>query len=219
MGQIRSGRSRRDWLHDCLSYGRHAIEVAMRRWVFRIASVISLLLCFATMYAYSRAYMNRYEIYAGRLTPEGDQSATVYGLRVQYASVFFVYKSGQTLLPDSDFHAEAWRNSWPMDGWRDVPSGFEILSYETSPSGSVYDQLIVPDRYLIALFAVLPACGALRLMFVIWRTMTRKAGACYGCGYDLTGNTSGVCPECGRPLPGAGPATATSMKAIDARSL
>jgi hypothetical protein len=23
-------------------------------------------------------------------------------------------------------------------------------------------------------------------------------GHCRGCGYDLTGNTSGVCPECGR---------------------
>lgn len=25
--------------------------------------------------------------------------------------------------------------------------------------------------------------------------------ACQGCGYDLTGNESGVCPECGRPTP------------------
>lgn len=24
---------------------------------------------------------------------------------------------------------------------------------------------------------------------------------CKGCGYDLTGNTSGICPECGRPIP------------------
>lgn len=24
--------------------------------------------------------------------------------------------------------------------------------------------------------------------------------ACPGCGYDLTGNVSGVCPECGRPV-------------------
>src|SRR4051794_21950994 len=25
-------------------------------------------------------------------------------------------------------------------------------------------------------------------------------GRCRGCGYDLTGNTSGVCPECGAPV-------------------
>ena len=29
----------------------------------------------------------------------------------------------------------------------------------------------------------------------------RKAhGLCPGCGYDLTGNTSGACPECGMPI-------------------
>ena len=28
---------------------------------------------------------------------------------------------------------------------------------------------------------------------------SRKAkGLCVGCGYDLTGNVSGVCPECGK---------------------
>jgi uncharacterized paraquat-inducible protein A len=29
----------------------------------------------------------------------------------------------------------------------------------------------------------------------------RRRGLCVKCGYDLTGNTSGVCPECGTPLP------------------
>jgi hypothetical protein len=27
-------------------------------------------------------------------------------------------------------------------------------------------------------------------------------GKCAACSYDLTGNTSGVCPECGRPVAG-----------------
>jgi hypothetical protein len=33
----------------------------------------------------------------------------------------------------------------------------------------------------------------------IWRLFQRRPGAghCAGCGYDLTGNTSGRCPECG----------------------
>ncbi len=29
------------------------------------------------------------------------------------------------------------------------------------------------------------------------RRLARKAGACRTCGYNLTGNESGVCPECG----------------------
>jgi hypothetical protein len=32
-----------------------------------------------------------------------------------------------------------------------------------------------------------------------WRRRPR-AGHCAACGYDLTGNTSGICPECGVPI-------------------
>jgi hypothetical protein len=35
-----------------------------------------------------------------------------------------------------------------------------------------------------------------------WRLSTRQLrqrdGICASCGYNLTGNTSGICPECGR---------------------
>lgn len=33
-----------------------------------------------------------------------------------------------------------------------------------------------------------------------WRDRPIPHGRCRRCGYDLTGNTSGVCPECGRAL-------------------
>ena len=29
---------------------------------------------------------------------------------------------------------------------------------------------------------------------------TKQAGMCRHCGYDLTGNVSGCCPECGTPV-------------------
>ena len=35
-----------------------------------------------------------------------------------------------------------------------------------------------------------------------WRMVWRAAPYCDGCGYDLTGNVSGVCPECGLAVPG-----------------
>jgi hypothetical protein len=31
------------------------------------------------------------------------------------------------------------------------------------------------------------------------RQRRRRTGLCSRCGYDLTGNVSGVCPECGTP--------------------
>ena len=33
-----------------------------------------------------------------------------------------------------------------------------------------------------------------------WRSAVRKQGLCLKCGYDLTGNVSGVCPECGESV-------------------
>jgi len=33
------------------------------------------------------------------------------------------------------------------------------------------------------------------------RRQRRAKGLCVRCGYDLTGNVSGVCPECGRHRP------------------
>ena len=33
------------------------------------------------------------------------------------------------------------------------------------------------------------------------------AGICSTCNYDLTGNTSGICPECGAPISGGKPGT------------
>ena len=51
----------------------------------------------------------------------------------------------------------------------------------------------LPHWFLTIIFAMLPATWLYK-----WRRR-RKLGpnACPGCGYDLTGNESGVCPECG----------------------
>ena len=37
--------------------------------------------------------------------------------------------------------------------------------------------------------------------YILWRRDRRKPeGCCQQCGYDLTGNESGVCPECGTKI-------------------
>ncbi len=35
------------------------------------------------------------------------------------------------------------------------------------------------------------------MTFLLWRYNPRSTGQCVSCGYDLTGNVSGTCPECG----------------------
>ena len=58
----------------------------------------------------------------------------------------------------------------------------------------------------IPLYAVLAAVAI--PTFLVWRFWPKplKLGHCR-CGYDLTGNTSGVCPECGQPFEAKGDAT------------
>ena len=62
--------------------------------------------------------------------------------------------------------------------------------------------------------ALLLSIGFLYIALLTWlsrrsiqRSLWRKLAArgipcCMHCGYDLTGNESGVCPECGKALPG-----------------
>ena len=52
----------------------------------------------------------------------------------------------------------------------------------------------VPDWFLALAFAIGP---------ILWLRSRRRANTgskCAFCGYSLTGNTSGICPECGTPV-------------------
>lgn len=55
--------------------------------------------------------------------------------------------------------------------------------------------LFVPFWFIAVLFAC-PSAYWLRLRRR--RRWRQRQGRCYHCGYDLQGNASGVCPECGR---------------------
>ena len=56
--------------------------------------------------------------------------------------------------------------------------------------------LHVPCAYVAAIAAVATVAGI--NTFQRRRVAARRsAGLCVRCGYDLTGNVSGVCPECG----------------------
>jgi hypothetical protein len=46
-------------------------------------------------------------------------------------------------------------------------------------------------------------------LFVLRRRQRSRSGRCPYCGYDLTGNTTGICPECGTKRPTPHPAAAT----------
>src|SRR5262249_1546583 len=49
----------------------------------------------------------------------------------------------------------------------------------------------------LLLLAAVFTCGAMFMFVKIRRSRTDPSLQCPHCGYSLTGNTSGVCPECG----------------------
>ena len=55
--------------------------------------------------------------------------------------------------------------------------------------------LALPTIPLLGILAAYPAIAFVRGPMRRWRR--RRRGLCSTCGYDLTGNVSGTCPECG----------------------
>jgi len=87
-----------------------------------------------------------------------------------------------------------WRG-WPGMGQPRLPLVAEVLP--------VYDGqwAVVLSCWYVALFlAVLPLWWIVRRRRAAKRAMI---GGCLHCGYSLTGNTSGTCPECGTAIPKA----------------
>lgn len=60
-----------------------------------------------------------------------------------------------------------------------------------------YDSIFVA-WWLIALAFTLPPLGVAAIKRI--RRARRRAGLCGKCAYDLTGNVSGICPECGTKI-------------------
>ncbi len=76
-------------------------------------------------------------------------------------------------------------------------AGFEYAAYpyDSGPPGSSLWWVEAPLGAVGALLATGPLASILHAHWQARRR--RKRGLCLTCGYNLTGNTSGVCPECG----------------------
>ncbi len=76
--------------------------------------------------------------------------------------------------------------------------GFGLLStVGTTPAGTglLTHRVSAPIWVPFLLLATYPTVAFIRGPLRLWRR--RNTGHCLRCGYDLTGNESGVCPECG----------------------
>ena len=69
-----------------------------------------------------------------------------------------------------------------------------------------------PDREVVVRFPLwflLLLVIAATTRVIWWKRRARPPAHCARCGYDLTGNVSGICPECGTAIDGRGRATST----------
>ena len=106
---------------------------------------------------------------------------------------------GRIGFTDRPMGPPGWRTTYFYEEWEDWPGddswaafadylGFGLPAYHSELGGPE-----VPVW-------VLAAAAGLATGILWWRDRRREPGHCQKCDYDLTGNESGVCPECGTPI-------------------
>ena len=94
--------------------------------------------------------------------------------------------------------AHGWRAEIHQPRWLMRPQECELDFDGSTMSGHIYSC----DLPLWIPFVMVAVPSA----WLWWRGRRRfAAGCCQHCGYDLTGNASGICPECGTACPAMGP--------------
>jgi hypothetical protein len=191
-----------------------------RKRLFTLGSVLSLLMCLATMGLWMRSH--RYADYAW--TPAKTTSSLGTSLRIVFLSrhgTVTMYWSGkqgvgtwgvdsrpieaedrESLLPWSMYGNGAILRQGSWAGitylqWR----GFLGVPWSNARPQSqpmTVECVVVPYVWVALLWIAAPVADIALALVRRLRVRDYKAQRrCLACGYSLRGNTSGVCPECG----------------------
>ena len=95
-------------------------------------------------------------------------------------------------LVGKDFAWPPWTSSWLGFGCRRV-------NLSSGTNQARLGEVRCPFWIAAVLLASYPAVSFIR--GPLRRYRRRKRGLCRKCGYDLTGNVSGICPECAAEVP------------------
>ena len=152
----------------------------MKRLVSTLLSTVSLLACVAVTVLWVRSYR----------FPPNRAGGDVLNISRHDAMWWVISARGRVT-----FCRQCGR-----DWGREFP-GFNAAGFRygglRGPSGSLYNAA-VPHAFLSALLLAPPAAW---LVLERRRRRRPRPGRCQACAYNLTGNVSGVCPECGQLVP------------------
>lgn len=152
------------------------------RWrLFTLLAGLSLAACVAAGVLWARSMQ----------FPANRAGGDVLNFSMKDPRWWVISRQGQVTLCRQD--GRDWGKKFP---------GFDRAGFKygglRGPNGSLYN-LAVPHWFVVALLGVTPVTWAA----AAWRRRRlRRPGVCRSCGYDLRGNVSGVCPECGSPRTG-----------------
>ena len=169
----------------------------MRHRLFNFASAVSLLLCVATVVLNVRSYWVWDRVKLG--IPDGSSSdCNTWVLDSNYGVLKISWENG-----NFDYSKGLWYWQEEAQQWvsRTALLARLGLSYDAAKnyhsSGKHCDYITVafPQWCITVVAATSPA--AFLILLVRNRRLRPAAPECKNCSYSLTGNASGVCPECG----------------------
>ena len=164
----------------------------MRHRLFTAVSVLSLVACLALTALCVRSYRIGDTFTA--FSPNAIYSVVVEQGRIVLACDI---DRGRHLWPRGARRAFHTSDRPPHESWAVQFLYDNHQGLYDDRRGASGNRIVFPIWLLAVASGMVPACW---LSALLWRRGRRKAGGCRRCGYNLTGNTSGVCPECGMPI-------------------
>jgi hypothetical protein len=164
-----------------------------RRRLFTITSAVLLLGCLAMLWLWAVSYRSG-SYFDWRTRGHGVELYTGNG------RVFF---SAFEVRRQNEYRFEGFRYGpmSPLDHWDQVLPTHHLylgaFAAGWNDTGVLAGcGLILPYWFFVVVAGVIPAIWLRKHLNKRYRE-----GGCEACGYNLTANTSGVCPECGTALP------------------
>jgi hypothetical protein len=180
----------------------HAEKGNFRRRLFACLTILSLLLCLATVGLWVRSYWR----YDGLTRTSAGLDALTFEMQSNLGEMgLFTFQSGHPSHPVTGWQYLAGSgardftlNNWPrrnLSGRSLSLLGFGYL--DGLVIGNSIRAVYFPHWFLSLLLAILPA---VHLRGILRTRRRNRAGLCANCGYDLRA-TPDRCPECGAVPP------------------